>query len=88
MPVIDDVCIIAFCFSTPLIRMQRCSPSITIATPFGFKKSVGGIQIKTEFNYTDWDDITLTNIGTDAGAEKITASPENWAFKFGIGYNF
>jgi hypothetical protein len=47
---------------------------------FGFKKSAGGVQIKTEFNYTDWDDISLTNTGkkVDAvGASKIDASPEN-----------
>ena len=45
--------------------------------------------MKTEFSYTDWDSMTLTNNGTaTVGAEKIVASPENWAFKFGVGYNF
>ena len=55
---------------------------------FGFKKAAGGMQVKTEFNYTDWDDISISNTGTDAGASKVTADPENWAFKFSVGYNF
>ena len=55
---------------------------------FGFKKSAGGFQVKTEFNYTDWDNVTLTNNGVDASVKSITATPELWSAKFGIGYNF
>jgi len=56
---------------------------------FGFKKSAGGWQIKSEFNYTDWDAITLSNTGAGVGSAKsITAQPEHWAAKIGIGYNF
>ena len=55
---------------------------------FGFKKSAGGFQVKTEFNYTDWDTLSLTNTGTDAGASKVTVAPEQWSGKLTIGYNF
>lgn len=59
---------------------------------FGFKKASGGMQVKTEFNYTDWDDLRLNNGnagGDDAGgANYIDVDMENWAFKFSIGYNF
>ena len=34
-PNIADVEAKLFCFSTPLICMQRCLPSITTATPIG-----------------------------------------------------
>ena len=49
------------------------------------------MQVKTEFNYTDWDDFRLSNNDTDdgaRGADYIDADIENWAFKFTIGYNF
>ena len=55
---------------------------------FGFKKAAGGFQVKTEFNYTEWDTLTLSNTGLKAGAKNVSADPENWAFKFGVGYNF
>ena len=56
---------------------------------FGFKKSAGGFQMKTEFSWTDWDDISLSNGAADAGASKIDVSNiENMNVKFGIGYNF
>jgi len=55
---------------------------------FGFKKAAGGFQAKTEFTYTDWDAISISNTGSNAGASKITGDIENWAFKFGVGYNF
>jgi len=39
---------------------------------FGFKKaSESGLQFKIEVNYTDWDQITLTNSNANAGANKI-----------------
>ena len=37
--VIGDVVVEECCFCTPLICMQRCCASITIATPLGFKVS-------------------------------------------------
>jgi len=55
---------------------------------FGFKKAAGGFQVKTEFNYTDWDTISLSNNASGAGADNITADVENWTAKFGIGYLF
>ena len=55
---------------------------------FGFKKSAGGFQVKTEFNYTDWDSLTFTNGGTDAGSTSVKVSPEQWSGKLTIGYNF
>ena len=55
---------------------------------FGFKKSAGGLQVKTEFNYTDWDTLSLSNTGTDAGSSKVTVSPEQWSGKLTVGYNF
>ena len=60
---------------------------------FGFKKAAGGFQVKTEVSYTDWDTITLTNSGTKGagsakGADKVVATPENWAFTVGLSYNF
>ena len=55
---------------------------------FGFKKAAGGFQVKTEFNYTEWDTISLSNNATVAGADNITADVENWTAKFGIGYLF
>ena len=55
---------------------------------FGFKKAAGGFQIKTEYNYTDWDSISLSNTGTDAGSSKVTATPEHWTVSVGIGYIF
>jgi hypothetical protein len=55
----------------------------------GFKKSVGHFQIKTKFNYTDWDSLKLTNVGTaTTGATSVTATPEVWSGKIGIGINF
>ena len=55
---------------------------------FGFKKSAGGLQVKTEFAYTDWDTLSLSNTGTDAGSSTVTATPEQWSGKLTIGYNF
>ena len=55
---------------------------------FGFKKAAGGFQVKTEFNYTEWDSISLSNNATVAGGDNITADVENWTAKFGIGYLF
>jgi len=55
---------------------------------FGFKKSAGGFQVKTEFNYTDWDTLSLSNTGTDAGSNKISITPEQWSGKLTLGYNF
>ena len=55
----------------------------------GFKKSVGNFHIKTEFNYTDWDALTLSNVGTaTTGSTSITATPEVWSGKIGIGIQF
>ena len=61
---------------------------VAVQNSFGFKKSAGGFQVKTEFNYTDWDTLSLTNTGTDAGSNKITVAPEQWSGKLTIGYNF
>ena len=55
---------------------------------FGFKKSAGGFQVKTEVSYTDWDTISLNNTGTDAGSTKVTGTPEHWAATVGIGWIF
>jgi len=59
---------------------------------FGFKKSAGGFHIKTEFNYSDWDDVVLsathTGPGSTGGVDTVTVKPENWTAKFGIGYSF
>ena len=56
---------------------------------FGFKKAAGKFQVKTEFNYTDWDTISITNVGDgDLGTNKVVGTPENWTVKFGIGYLF
>ena len=59
---------------------------------FGFKKSGGGFLVKTEFSYTDWDNITLNSShsgpGNSGGVSSVTAAPENWTAKFGIGYSF
>ncbi len=58
---------------------------------FGFKKQAGGFHIKTEFNYSDWDTVTLssTHVGNgSAGLDTVTVAPENWSAKFGIGYSF
>lgn len=51
---------------------------------FGFKKSLSGFQVKTEFNYTDFDTLSLTS----GSGTVYTATPEVWAAKIGIGYNF
>ena len=51
---------------------------------FGFKKSLSGFQIKTEFNYTDFDTLSLTS----SSSAVYTATPEVWTAKLGIGYNF
>ena len=51
---------------------------------FGFKKSLSGFQVKTEFNYTDYDKLSLTS----TSGTKYTASPEVWAARIGLGYNF
>ena len=51
---------------------------------FGFKKSLSGFQVKTEFNYTDFDTLSLTS--SNSGV--YTATPEVWTAKLGIGYNF
>ncbi len=53
---------------------------------FGFKKSAGGFQVKTEFSYTDWDKISISSSSDTAST--IDATPEQWSFKFGVGYNF
>ena len=50
----------------------------------GFKKSLSGFQIKTEFNYTDFDTLALTS----ASGSVYKATPEAWTAKLGIGYNF
>jgi len=56
---------------------------------FGFKKSAGRFHIKTEFNYTDWDSISLTNTGTaTVGASTVTGTPEVWSGKIGVGIQF
>ena len=53
---------------------------------FGFKKSAGGFQVKTEFNYTDWDKISLSSSSDTSST--IDATPEQWSVKLGVGYNF
>jgi len=55
---------------------------------FGFKKSAGGFQIKTEFNYTDWDQISVNNTSDSTGTSTVTGTPENWTGKISFGYNF
>tara|TARA_Y100000590_G_scaffold244895_1_gene275234 strand:- start:2820 stop:3551 length:732 start_codon:yes stop_codon:yes gene_type:complete len=59
---------------------------------FGFKKSANGFHIKTEFNYSDWDDITLnpthTGNGSAGGIDTVTVKPDNWTAKIGLGYSF
>ena len=59
---------------------------------FGFKKAGGGFLIKTEFNYTDWDSVTLSSThsgpGSTGGADQVSATPENVSAKFTVGYRF
>ena len=55
---------------------------------FGFKKTNdSGISLKLEYNYTDYDDISLSSTGSDA-ATTITADADRQDVKFSIGYNF
>lgn len=54
----------------------------------GFKKSAGGLQSKIEFNYTDWDTISVNNTSDSTGTSTVSGTPEQWGGKISIGYNF
>ena len=56
---------------------------------FGFRsKASRGFQTKVEFNYTDWDKVTLTNTNDSAADTIVTATPEVWSAKIAVGYNY
>ena len=47
----------------------------------------GGFQTKLEFLYADYDKIEIASSSSSSGT-KVSADPETWSVKFGIGYNF
>jgi len=56
----------------------------------GFKQGdpEGGMQVKFEVSYTDFDSITFTNSSDSTGNSTIKVEPELWQGKLAIGYNF
>ena len=46
-----------------------------------------GIALKVVYEYTDYDNISLSSTGSDA-ASTVTADADSQAFKISIGYNF